>query len=64
MDNQIQPVWRTSSYSGGNGGTCVEVAANVPDVTLVRDSTLGEASPVLVFTPAQWATFLDTIKAN
>ncbi|WP_372500220.1 DUF397 domain-containing protein [Sphaerisporangium perillae] len=22
--------WRKSSHSGGNGGQCVEVAANVP----------------------------------
>jgi hypothetical protein len=30
--------WRTSSYSGGNGGTCVEVADNLPGVIAVRDS--------------------------
>ncbi|AKA03697.1 DUF397 domain-containing protein [Streptomyces noursei] len=30
--------WIKSSYSGGNGGTCVEVATNVPGVVPVRDS--------------------------
>lgn len=30
--------WRTSSYSGSNGGTCVEVADNLHGVVAVRDS--------------------------
>ncbi|MFF4604481.1 DUF397 domain-containing protein [Streptomyces sp. NPDC001339] len=30
--------WIKSSYSGGNGGSCVEVATNVPGVVPVRDS--------------------------
>jgi hypothetical protein len=29
--------WRKSSYSGSNGGNCVEVASE--DVILVRDTT-------------------------
>jgi hypothetical protein len=32
-----QAVWRKASLSAYNGG-CVEVAANLPDVTAVRDS--------------------------
>ncbi|NVI87833.1 DUF397 domain-containing protein [Actinomadura sp. BRA 177] len=31
------PQWRKSSYSGGSGGECVEVAA-MPDHLLIRDS--------------------------
>lgn len=38
--------WRKSSYSGGSGGGCVEVAEQ-PDQVLVRDSRLGETSPVI-----------------
>ena len=30
--------WRKSSYSGGNGGTCVEVARNLPNVVAVVES--------------------------
>ena len=30
--------WRKSSYSQGNGGNCVEVAGNLPNVVAVRDS--------------------------
>jgi Domain of unknown function (DUF397) len=29
--------WRKSSYSGANGGQCVEVASN--DMIMVRDTT-------------------------
>jgi hypothetical protein len=32
-----QAIWRKSSMSAYNGG-CVEVAANLPGVTAVRDS--------------------------
>ena len=29
--------WQKSSYSGSNGGQCVEVARNLPGVVAVRD---------------------------
>jgi hypothetical protein len=48
--------WRKSSYSGTNGGNCVEVARNLPGVVAVRDSK-HPAGPVLVLTPADWHTF-------
>ncbi|WP_416875724.1 DUF397 domain-containing protein, partial [Kitasatospora sp. SC0581] len=31
-------VWRKSSYSGGNGGNCIEVAPGFPGLVPVRDS--------------------------
>ena len=39
MDHMNGTRWRTSSYSGGNGGECVQVAAT-PSIgrVLVRDS--------------------------
>ncbi|MEU3073953.1 DUF397 domain-containing protein [Streptomyces laurentii] len=33
----VAPVWRSSSYSSGNG-QCVEVADHLPGVVPVRDS--------------------------
>jgi hypothetical protein len=48
--------WRKSSYSGTNGGACVEVARNLPGVVAVRDSK-DRHGPALVFTRADWAAF-------
>ena len=59
--------WRRSSFSGSGdtgGGNCVEVAQNLPGMIALRDSKLGDASPVLVFAPAAFAAFLDTVKAR
>ena len=53
--------WRKSSYSSANGGQCVEVAAGLPAVVAVRDST-DPAGPALAFTPEQWAAFTARIK--
>jgi len=30
--------WRKSSYSGTNGGNCIEAARDLPGVVAVRDS--------------------------
>lgn len=48
--------WVRSSYSGTNGGDCVEVAAAFRAV-YVRDSK-AVAGAVLTFGRAEWATFL------
>ncbi|MER7207482.1 DUF397 domain-containing protein [Streptosporangium sp. NPDC000239] len=86
-----EPVWRKSTLSGGNGGSCVEVAvwrkgsrsgagqncvevgavhnaqaeleAAADRLFLVRDSKDSD-SPVLAFTPPEWAGFLDVIKGG
>ncbi len=55
--------FRKSSYSGGNGGNCVEVAA-VPGIVGVRDSKLGADSPILAVTSAEWSTFVNAVKAG
>lgn len=52
--------WRKSSRST-NTNSCVEVA-QAPGVAAVRDSKKGNASPVLVFAPAAFAAFIDTVK--
>jgi hypothetical protein len=54
-------IWRKSSYSSGNGGNCVEVAADGPGVVAVRDSK-DPAGPALVFTPADWSAFIASLK--
>ncbi|NJP31571.1 DUF397 domain-containing protein [Micromonospora thermarum] len=49
--------WRTSTRSSSNGGACVEVADNLPDVVLVRD-TKDRDGGTLAFTPAAWRSFV------
>jgi hypothetical protein len=62
MDGIDRLQWRKSSYSGSNGGACVEVAA-LPDGTrAVRDSK-DPAGPRLAFTPAQWLAFTTQVMA-
>jgi len=56
-------VWRKSSYSGNNGGNCVEVARNMPEIVAVRDSK-DPQGPRLVFTPDEWRTFAAAVKAG
>ncbi|MEU9355651.1 DUF397 domain-containing protein [Streptomyces griseoloalbus] len=47
--------WSKSSYSGAEGGDCVEVAASQGEVH-VRDSKIVTGS-VLTVTPTAWTTF-------
>jgi hypothetical protein len=46
-------LWFKSSYSAGNGGECVEVAA-APGAVHVRDSK-DRHGPQLAFSPEAWA---------
>jgi Domain of unknown function (DUF397) len=52
--------WRKSSFSGSNGGNCIE-SASVPGAVLVRDTTDREG-PALGFTPEAWARFTKNLK--
>jgi hypothetical protein len=59
------PRWFKSSYSN-NGGTCVEVAANLAvsfGVVPVRDSK-APAGPVLHVSSAAFATFVADVKTG
>lgn len=49
--------WRKSSRSNANGGACVEVADNLPELVAVRDSK-DPTGPVLAFAPASWRAFI------
>jgi hypothetical protein len=51
--------WRKSSYSGSNGGECVEIAST--EAVMVRD-TSDRNGPMLAFTAAAWSAFTATIK--
>lgn len=55
------PQWRKSTRSGGNGGSCVEVADNLPGVVLVRD-TKDRDGGTLHLSPASWRSFVDLAK--
>ncbi|MFF6774575.1 DUF397 domain-containing protein [Streptomyces sp. NPDC012637] len=53
--------WRKSSYSGTNGGECVEVADGHPGAVPVRDSK-NPAGPVLIVGAEAWQTFVDAVR--
>ncbi len=52
--------WRKSSYSDGNGGSCVE-AASGDGVILVRDTTNRDGA-TLAFTASAWAEFTASLR--
>jgi hypothetical protein len=53
---------RTSSYSGSNGGACIEVGMASPAVA-VRDSNHPNG-PQLAFAPATWKAFTNQLKVT
>jgi Domain of unknown function (DUF397) len=62
MDGKRAITWRKSSYSGNNGGQCVEVGT-AARVIAVRDSE-DRHGPVLVIGPQDWQRFTDRVKAG
>ncbi|WP_213453957.1 DUF397 domain-containing protein [Rhizomonospora bruguierae] len=63
MSDLTGAIWRKSTRSGGNGGNCVEVADNLPNVVGVRDSK-DPAGPALTFSREVWREFIEDVKAN
>ncbi|MEW2515157.1 DUF397 domain-containing protein [Streptomyces sp. NPDC046870] len=51
--------WFKSSYSGSQGGDCLEVATT-PTTIHIRDSK-NTPGPALAVSPATWTRFLDGI---
>ena len=51
--------WRKSSYSGGNGGQCVEVAS--AQGVMVRDTT-NRDSTTLTFSAEAWESFTASLR--
>ena len=62
MERVAGPRWRKSTYSGSNGGGCVEVADHDRSV-LVRD-TQDRSGPVLQFGPGAWRRFTGRVKVR
>ena len=60
MTDLSQAIGRKARRSSHNGG-CVEIAANLPGVTAVRDSKRPEAGAHVV-DPAAFAAFLADVK--
>ena len=50
--------WRKASYSGDNGGGCVEVAVAAAAQVAVRDSKDPDG-PALTFTAPRWREFIN-----
>jgi hypothetical protein len=56
-------VWRKASFSGSNGGNCVEIARNLPGIVALRDSKHPDRPP-LVFSAAEWEAFFRGAKSG
>jgi hypothetical protein len=54
--------WRKSTYSGGNGGDCVETASGNGAV-LVRDTTDRDGG-TLTFPADAWSAFMADVKLS
>jgi hypothetical protein len=51
--------WRKSSFSGSNGGACVEVGQSGDDgVILVRDTKDHGQGPIHRYSAAEWRAFI------
>ena len=54
--------WRKSSYSGSQGGNCIEVA-DLAGRVIVRDTT-SRLGVMLRFSPEAWRRFVGQVKAG
>jgi hypothetical protein len=63
MTDLSQAQWRKAARSTGPNTGCVEIAANLPDVAAMRDSTRPDAG-VLVVSRTAFTAFLDDVKAG
>ena len=61
MEPELQ--WRISSFSGGNGATCVEVAFLPNGDVLLRDSK-DRSLPPHRYTAREWDAFLAGVRAG
>ncbi|MFZ3471728.1 DUF397 domain-containing protein [Streptomyces sp. 4.24] len=56
-------VWRTSTYTNGDQGDCVEVADGVVGLVPVRD-TKWRSGPVLMVGATAWIGFVEGLKSR
>jgi hypothetical protein len=60
-DDLSTATWYKSSYSGGEGGNCLEVADGYPALVPVRDSK-NPLGPKLAFRAEAWSVFIADVK--
>ncbi|MEV5759618.1 DUF397 domain-containing protein [Streptomyces tendae] len=61
METTPEYDWYKSSYSGGSGDNCLEVATGIPATIPVRDSK-NPAGSALHFHAEAWSVFVDGIR--
>jgi hypothetical protein len=54
--------WRKASYSGTNGGNCIEAGSRIKTI-VVRD-TADRKGPFLVVRAGDWRSFIQNIKGR
>ena len=64
MEELAGAAWRTSSYSGANGGQCVEVAGRLDAARVLVRDTSNRAGAILRFSPQAWRRFTGQVKAD
>lgn len=60
MDTQGITGWRKATYSGGNGGGCVEVGHSSGQIA-IRDTKNHGTGPVLTVSGTAWRSFTGTL---
>jgi Domain of unknown function (DUF397) len=61
MSGSIGPRWRKSTFSGANGGGCIEVADH-DGMIMVRDTKNHGRGPVHRYTPGKWRAFIASVR--
>jgi hypothetical protein len=61
--NASTPHWFTSSFSGGNGNSCLEVAF-LPDGSVALRDTKDRTRPAHTYSATAWATFLTATRTG
>ena len=61
MEQLTSPRWRKSSFSGSNGGNCVE-AADHDGMILVRDTKDRGHGPVQRYAAGEWRAFVARVR--
>lgn len=64
MEELAGTTWRTSSYSGANGGQCIEVAGQCQGKRVLARDTKNRAGVMLRFSPKAWRRFVGQVKAD
>ena len=59
----IGATWRKSTYSGSDGGNCIETGS-ASGAVYVRDTKQHGRGPVLTFPAGAWASFAETVKGG